>query len=184
MDKKQKELIIASFVVIIALIMVFSTIKKAGGSKSKKPVAAISVEGQSSRGDFSYLESETSYVRRDASTKTRRASSYNVEELDWGRDPFVIDKAKLLESTGQSWAVKLEQLSRLKLTGMMVSGDTPEDSIAVINGEDLKIGDNIFGFIIKDIRSNFVVLESGSQKFMLRLWEEEREEQKKLQKAP
>ncbi len=101
---------------------------------------------------------------------------YNVEKASWGRDPFVLDKASLFSpGIDQDKAAKMEQLTRLKLTGMIVSDENRRDSIAVINGENLKIGDVVSGFILKEIKQNSVILEWGNEDFELKLWEEEAE---------
>ncbi|MBU2541578.1 MAG: general secretion pathway protein GspB [Candidatus Omnitrophica bacterium] len=179
MDKQQKELIIAVIVVTIAIIAVFATIKKFTRSRPQRPKSApaqVIDKDESSK--------ELVYFKTSVKDTAKKEDVYDVKDLDWGRDPFVLDKRSLGGSSDQNWVAKMEQISKLELSGMIISEDNPKDSIAVINEENLKAGDKISGFTIKDIRANFVVLESGGEKFMLRLWEEESEKKENLQGVP
>ncbi len=187
MDKQQKELIIAIAVVIIAITMVFGTIKKVIRHRPRRGRAsAVTVTDIASGKDriLSSLE-EPKVIIKGQAKDIDKDSAYDVRDLDWGRDPFVLDLPSLFStSLEQSWTAKMEQISRLQLSGMIISESNLKDSIAVIDGENLKVGDKISGFVIKEIRSNFVILESGNENFILRLWEEESERKKNLQEAP
>lgn len=176
MDKHQKELVIAVVLVLIAIIMAIF----AGGKIMRalpKRSASVPVDIEPMAALDVPLDSLASFEQlAPIGTKAGQntVKEYNIEELAWGRDPFVFDKAMLFTTqTNQSHVAKLEQLSRLKLTGMIISDDKPQDSIAVINGENLKVGEKIMGFALKEIRANSVILEWDSEEFLLQLWEEE-----------
>ena len=178
----QKEMIIAPIVVIIAIAMIFFTVKKAVRNRPRR------IEGTSATDIKAVLPADSDLTPREGLkeiTKDRLKESaevgeYNVEDLPWGRDPFGLGRKKSGE--GQNLMRKKELLAQLKLIGIITSFDNPQDSIAVINGENLKIGEMISIFILKEIKSSFIILESDNDKFILRLWEEEIEEKEKLLK--
>jgi hypothetical protein len=185
MDKKQKEIILAPILIVIAIISVSLTIKKATRySPRSVPAQNLAVEPTNQpRIDIkdklispSILTFPTGTEKQTlpkAKEETEEVK-YNVENLVWGRDPFVLDKATLFSSDlNQGRVAKLEQLSRLKLTGMIISADKPADSIAIINGENFKVGDSISGFLLKEIKQNSVTLYADNEDYELNLWEEE-----------
>ena len=176
-NKRQMELIVAPIVVVIAIILVISTFKKTSGPKNQEAAGMPAGESMpaEARGNPVKLPGDTVFASRPGDGFAQDSNKkYNVEKIPWGRDPFVLDKASLFSpGMDQDKAAKIEQLSRLKLTGMIISAGNLRDSIAVINGENLKIGDVISGFILKEIKQNSVILEWGNENFELKLWEEE-----------
>jgi hypothetical protein len=176
MDKHQKELIAAVVLVIIAFLMVVMTAQKCSRSLSRSPQTAQILTTDATAPSVPLDTGLSKAVLGSEPKSLARASqaTTDIEKLPWGRDPFVFDKA-ILYSPGvdQNRITKLEQLSRLKLTGMILSEDKPSDSIAVINGENLKIGDKVAGFTIREIKTNYVVLDRDNESFILNLWEEE-----------
>lgn len=177
-DRRKIELIVAPIVVIVALILVFSTFNKVSGPKRQEAGVPTS-ESLTAEATKSYEKFPSAMVFADnpaAASAQDKSKEYDLDKISWGRDPFVLDKASLLSpGMDQDKAAKMEQLAKLKLTGMIISDENRRDSIAVINGENLKIGDVVSGFILKEIRQDSVLLEWGNEDFELRLWEEEAE---------
>ncbi|MEW6008557.1 MAG: hypothetical protein AB1629_02865 [Candidatus Omnitrophota bacterium] len=180
MDKEKKELILAPILVIIAILFVLSTVKKVMRSFPQRKVGMPSPAVI----DKSKLQKHTpvplspprfeKVVPSEINAAPAEEAKFDIDTIDWGRDPFTFDLALLFSSDkDQGHLAKLEQLSRLKLTGMIISKDNPKDSIAVINGENLKVGEMISGFILKEVKTNSVVLAWDSEEFTLMLWEEE-----------
>lgn len=63
------------------------------------------------------------------------------------------------------------QASEMSLEGIMVE---PEgDSVAIINGNIVKLGDKVGFFIIREIRPNEVVLQKNKETITLKLKKEE-----------
>ncbi len=186
MDRGKKELIMAPILVIIAIVFVITTVKKVTRSLPRRitgmPSPAMD-KIELLKDVFSPLNSPGSKENVGPESDTEAVlvdAKSDIETLAWGRDPFDFDLLLLFSSDkDQGHLAKLEQLSRLKLTGMIVSKGNPQDSIAVINGENLKVGEGISGFILKEVRPNSVVLAWDNEEFTLMLWEEEQQKKEK-----
>lgn len=72
----------------------------------------------------------------------------------WGRSPFTLQKTSFKAIKG------------LILDGIMCDKEKP---MSIINGEIVKIGDNVSGNIVVDIKQDRVILNDGSNNFELRL---------------
>ena len=178
MDKKQKEIIAAVALVVIAIVafllaagkIMRSSPRRGGGAPkidAKLPPLSETVSGGTEL-------SKSGAASSQGAVQKEKVAIYNVEDMPWGRDPFVFDRAFIFTpGTGQTRAAKEEQLASLKLAGIIISTDKPQDSIAVINGENLKVGEKIGGFILRDIKTNSVTLEWENEEFTLPLWSEE-----------
>lgn len=181
MERGKKELILAPILVIIAIVFVLSTVKKVMRSFPPRRVGmpTLAIDKLKSSPDTSLplsLPKPQETIPLEINTEPAQESTLDIESLNWGRDPFAFDLSLLFNSeTDQGHLAKLEQLSRLKLSGMIISKDNPQDSIAVINGENLKSGEMISGFILKEVKPNSVVLAWDGEEFTLMLWEEEQQ---------
>jgi len=84
------------------------------------------------------------------------------------RDPFW----SLLGSRG----VIMNYDKDILLSDMVVEGVMAEptgESVAIINGSIVKLGDKVGLFVVKDIKPNAVILEKGQETFTLKLKKEE-----------
>lgn len=179
MDKRQIEIIAAPIVIIIAIIFVVSVVGKVSRTRPGKTSVVMKEGITPSLGssgkeivfkDSTFVPNQLS----DFALKDKKTSEADIAQLPWGRDPFILDKAVLFSpGMDQDKASRYEVLSKLKLTGMIISEEDPKDSIAVINGENLKVGNTISGFILKEIRQDSVLFDWNNTEFELKLWEEE-----------
>ena len=95
----------------------------------------------------------------------------------WKRDPFIIiekDLADIERKFSAKTELKRPELSQLKLTGIIFAKEKSADNYAVITDQLLRVGDQIFGFKVIEIRPNSVILKWENQEFILELWQEEK----------
>lgn len=97
--------------------------------------------------------------------------SFNYDDKG-KRDPFV----SLVDDNGY-YLLETELLyssSELQLSGIL--WDPQGRSSALINNQVVKVGETIYGFTIKDITKEAVVISNGNQEFILRVSIKEKEE--------
>lgn len=107
------------------------------------PVGAVAVDVSSVEGDFTYNDHD----KRDPfwSLLGNRGTILNFDKDIYASD--MVLEGVLLEPTG--------------------------DSVAIINGNIVKIGDKVGFFIVKEIQVNMVILEKGQEMITLKLKKEE-----------
>ncbi len=106
-------------------------------------VSAVAAEGASVENDFTYSDHD----KRDPfwSLLGNRGTILNFDKDIYASD--MVLEGVLLEPTG--------------------------DSVAIINGNIVKIGDKVGFFIVKEIQVNMVILEKGQEIITLKLKKEE-----------
>ena len=77
-------------------------------------------------------------------------------------DPF--EELKPIEGSAQEGAGP----SQFVLSGIIIEKD--EEPVALINGEILREGDVVAGFLVEDITPNEVVLTQGNERYILKLF--------------
>lgn len=90
--------------------------------------------------------------------------SFNYEDKG-RRDPFL----SLVDKNG-NYLLKTELLyssSELQLSGIL--WDPQGKSSALINNQVVKVGESIFGFVIKDITKESVIVSKDNQEFILKV---------------
>ena len=87
-----------------------------------------------------------------ARSTAREAQRQRAGNLVWGRDPFTRSA--------------LGQISGLALSGILWD---PSQPIAIINGQMLRVGEEIDGFRVVQIEQDHVGLSDGGQTFSLTL---------------
>jgi hypothetical protein len=90
------------------------------------------------------------------STESIRRLQRKRANLDWGKDPFSIDKTKDIYTKG-----------KLQLKGISVGKD--KRGFAFINEEIVKVGDFIEGYKVLSIEKDRVLLEKDKIRFYLNL---------------
>jgi len=97
--------------------------------------------------------------------------SFNYEDKG-RRDPFL----SLVDKNG-NYLLETELLyssSELQLSGIL--WDPQGKSSALINNQVVKVGESIFGFVIKDIRKESVIVLKDDQEFILKVSVEGKEQ--------
>ena len=85
-----------------------------------------------------------------------RTEMAGTKYLSWGRNPFVAAEAG-----------SRSEASGLSLSGIAWEANKPQ---AVINGRIVGVGDEVAGNKVVEINQNSVVLNEGSNRFVLKLW--------------
>lgn len=158
MDKKtQQEAIITSAAVVILIIILFVNLK---GAKKKmsapKPAAAPSAPAPAA-----VLSAPAAEEKKAAALSTPEEIEEQKKRaaLDWGTDPFYH-----VAETDVYRGVKFI------LKGVSIGED--RKSYAFINDEIVGAGDLIFGYTVKEVQRNKVLLQKGEENFYLVLPEE------------
>lgn len=142
--KKKLPLIFLIFLVLI-MVVVWSNVLK------KKPKRSIGT-GEVKAGQNTPKTNEDIAFWGESQVKKRLRSQFK----DLGRDPF---------SLGQEEAF----LADLNLIGILWDEAYPQ---AIINGEIVKVGDNISNNKVIEIKKDRVVLSDGKKRIELKLWNE------------
>jgi len=171
MDKNVTKIIVAVLLIIIAIFTVTNSLKK---SKAKKQ-EFINLPTQEV---VLAPKEEVSPKKTGVSAPVKTTVIQEKKETDvWKRDPFIIiekDLADIERKFSAKTELKRPELSQLKLTGIIFAKENSADNYAVITDQLLRVGDQIFGFKVKEIRPNSVILKWENQEFILELWQEER----------
>jgi hypothetical protein len=138
---QNKKLII---LVVLGVLAIFSLIYGIlTPSKTKYPA----------RERDSDIQTKNKIILREEPILTKRITK-RTNYTSWARNPFTFQKILPKASEG------------LILSGIIWDKEEP---MAIINGEILKIGDNINANLIIDIKQDRVILNDGTNNFELRL---------------
>ena len=171
MDKNITKVIVAFVLVVFAIFMITRLMK---GSKARRiDIVSLPVQGVNlstpEETNIKPIESQA-VVSQTGIIKEKKGTD------DWKRDPFIIiekDLADLERKFSAKDEFKKPELSQLKLTGIIFSKEKSADNYAVISDQLLKVGDQIMGFKVAEVRPNSVILKWENQEFILELWQEQ-----------
>jgi hypothetical protein len=128
----------------VVMIAVYARVLKP--SRSDDSGSQPSSSGQEPPASSFQLPASSAAVSTQRDAQRRRA-----EELAWGRDPFARGAAA-------------GQLGGLSLSGILWDATSP---IAIINGQMLRVGEEIEGFRVVEIVHDRVSLSDGAQTLQL-----------------
>ncbi|MFH1202116.1 MAG: hypothetical protein V1674_04415 [Candidatus Omnitrophota bacterium] len=168
MNKNIAKIIVPISVVVIVIFLFGCNNNKAKSIKSK--TIELSKEAAVEQ-DRKEARESTSSVKGIGTPAAKKEKT----EGGWKRDPFIIlekDLADIEKQFSYKTVTKRPELSQLKLTGIIFAKENSPENSAMISGELMKVGDQVVGFKIVDIKSNSVVLKWENQEFVLQLWEE------------
>lgn len=143
MDKKQKQIIIISLLVVF-LIVVWVNAFKAIGKKSKKKTAASATAAAVSKPSTQKIK-----------TKSKVADK-KEEDLEWVRCPF----------SGSVYSGTSIEMADLKLMGIFWDEKSPR---AIINNKVVNVGASIDINTVLGIEKDRVILSDGLRIFELKL---------------
>lgn len=143
-NKQIRDLSIAVVLLAVLIVMVLGRIRPRVSPAVTPAVAPVAAN------DLSFLET----ARQD---EKRRAAQEEVWSREWGRDPFV-----LTETAGAGGGLSF------KLTGVVWDEIDP---IAVIDQKLYRVGETVEGYRIVKIHQSSVELESGKERFELKLFQ-------------
>jgi len=158
--REKKQLILAGALLVLLIPLVLWNLGRAQAKKAKPKKESLSSQilpehliprAVPARAEKA-LETETSDL---AILKAKAA------QIKWGQDPFVLD----LGDGEELPALQLE------LSGIIYDGVHPEATYAIINGEVVRIGDDIRGIKVIDIEPAMIRLKKFNQEFSLYLYE-------------
>ncbi len=152
MDKKRIEIIITGALILIFIFAwgnAFKIIKKKAGQVRNADISNLRRQKA-----VSFLDKPPIVI--SVGDKPARAGNTEAGPV-WGRCPF----------SGEAYFCDEEAIG-LRLTGIM--GDK-KDSLAIINGDIVKIGDKIGAVIVVDIKQDRVILNDGFRNIELVLKE-------------
>ena len=150
MPKKQQLIFLVVLVVIMAAVYVralrpaSSRRESAGATGARVPVAPSAAAAEPAAGGTISLE-------LSAESGPRQAQREHAARLAWGRDPF----------TGGSAG---EEVGGFALSGILWD---PSQPIAIINGQMLRVGDEVEGYRVTAITQDTVSISDGGQALKL-----------------
>lgn len=83
-----------------------------------------------------------------------------ARERVWKKDPFAPPPVTEAPAVGK------EDIPALEVSAILYSGDR---SAAVVNGRTVRIGDELYGQKVIDIKKGYVILGSGKKRYRLEL---------------
>lgn len=169
MEKKKIEIIVAVGLVFIFLLIILSPKKKKGSHSA-------SYEVQEIQGVDAVLES----ISLIKSNKLNLSAVSEIEKLDiesaGGRNPFdilvqtnVIVQEEVVEETVEEEVISFPTIN---IQGVVYAQNQPSDSVAVIDDEELRVGDSIEGWEIVVIREERVVFKHGATTHEINLYDD------------
>lgn len=160
--EKKKLVTMVALLVGFAVVCIVVFGSRSGGARSQS-LAAVIGRGEESERE-SLLDSNPQYLTTVARiARSREAGSYSTWDL---RDPM----AALIEAGDEvREAKKKEKQAPVTLPYMSFNGIVwdPESPVAMIDGLDLRIGDEIKGARVVEIGIDRVVLSYKSKRFVL-----------------
>jgi hypothetical protein len=96
-----------------------------------------------------------------------------------GRNPFdILVQTKVIavappEAIAETMVESIEPFPEVTVQGVVYAQDNPADSIVIINGEELKIGDAVDEWEIMQINDDLVMFKKGSSVHKLSLYEKQ-----------
>ena len=157
-DKQKQQLILVAVLLSMFLLLLAYNLQRSSAIKAKRRQAAPTpavAEAPSPVTESAPPLSETGEV-------TLAVLKERAKALKWNRDPFLLS---VREGEG------LPTL-QLKVTGIIYDPDHPEATYAIINEEVVRIGDDIHGIKVTDIRADAVRLKKFNQDLTLYLYQE------------
>jgi len=169
-EKKKIEIIVAVGLVFIFLLIILMP-------KKKTKVQKASYEVQEIQGVENVLES----INLIKSNKLDLSAVEEIENLEVegaaGRNPFdilvqtnVIDQKEDVE---EEYEEEMRPFPTVTIQGVVYAQDQPSDSVAVIDDDELKIGDFIEGWEIVLIQEKRVVFKQGGVTREVNLYDDE-----------
>ncbi|MBN1493276.1 MAG: hypothetical protein JW938_03945 [Candidatus Omnitrophica bacterium] len=170
MDKKKVEILVAVGLVVIFLVIILQPKKK---NQQKK----VSYEVQEITGVESVLSSINLIKGNKINVAALEALDIPQEEQTNGRNPFDI----LVQTNPIAVVPVVEESSEedsgpfpdLKIQGVVFAQDNPQDSVAIIDDKELKIGDTIEGWTIIIVRDEMVTFQKGKTVHKVNLYEQD-----------
>jgi type II secretory pathway component PulC len=168
-DKKKIQIYAAvSLVVVFVAILLIPKDKKA---------ASVELETPEVKGVQTVLDS----IRLIKSNKIDPAALKNLEELKGaqvgGRNPFdILVQTNVIatpppEAVAETVIENAEPFPEINVQGVVYAQDNAADSVVIINGEELKIGDAVEGWEIVLVNDDLVMFKKGTSVHKLSLYE-------------
>lgn len=166
-DKKEKQIAVILFLVLIPLVM-WNMHRQSRAKKLREQFMATARRGASEAlpqsGSFS--PPAPSAAPEAASTPSSELEEY-VRTLKWKRDPFILP---MVQGGGKAPTIQL------KVSGIIYDETRPEATYAIINQEVVRIGDSFHGINVIDIQPNYVRLKKFGEELILYLYQEEKDQ--------
>jgi len=144
MKKQQIELIVTGVALTIFIILIATTFFK----PKREPSVAEELLKPMTVDELQFIFTQKEETDREKEEK---------ERLPWGRDPF-----------GLEVPAEEEERFGLTLNGIIWDEESP---YAVINEEVVASGGRVGAYTVVEIREDSVVLDSGSERVELRMWQ-------------
>jgi hypothetical protein len=169
-DRKKIEIYAA-----VGLVVIFVAILLI--PKDKKKAEPVESETHEVKGVQAVLDS----IRLIKSNKIDPAALKNLEELKGaqvgGRNPFdILVQTNVIaaaspEAVAETVSENAEPFPEITVQGVVYAQDDAADSVVIINGEELKIGDAVEGWEIVLVNDDLVMFKKGTSVHKLSLYE-------------
>ena len=164
--KTQMEIIIVVFLIVVLGGLLITTPEK----KEKRSVAQLdpakieSIMELFTHNDILCGEEQLAGHVRAYCEKQRKKP--------YGRNPFALTVDTATEEPLAGEVVTDREAPQVSIQGVLYVKDDPQSSIAIIGGQEKKVGDSVNGWTIVRIRDNVVYFQNGQQVYKSHLYKD------------